>query len=281
MLELQIDLKTVHFQHAVLVVQDLPGGSLWSAAANELTDFQNFEIYIGNSAAYAENPKCPGGPFLTRANSNSYSTKGGGNTWKFGLEVWCNMEGRYMFIVADLNHLANRVSGTSGLKGSSGGYEISLCHLAIFGTKYERKSPVPSLIEVFIGILYTLTVEKIQADTTLPIANTLDIRLKQKLGTEISWLTFTEEKLKTKVNFAASASVPIVDVNIVLESYDFAGGVYSALKTDTITVRVLPFPSECKIPLRNSFTTSQRIAIIKEWEPTIYFPENLFSGPHT
>ena len=26
--------------------------------------------------------------------------------WKYGKEVWCNLEGRYMHIVADLAHLA-------------------------------------------------------------------------------------------------------------------------------------------------------------------------------
>ena len=27
------------------------------------------------------------------------------NVWNFGKEVWCNLEGRYMHIVADLAHL--------------------------------------------------------------------------------------------------------------------------------------------------------------------------------
>ena len=26
--------------------------------------------------------------------------------WNFGKEVWCNLEGRYMHIIADLSHLA-------------------------------------------------------------------------------------------------------------------------------------------------------------------------------
>ena len=28
-----------------------------------------------------------------------------GKAWTYGKEVWCNLEGRYMHIVADLNHL--------------------------------------------------------------------------------------------------------------------------------------------------------------------------------
>ena len=42
--------------------------------------------------------------------------------WKNGKEVWCNLEGRYMHIVADLSHLA----GT--------GYDMELCSVGIMGT---------------------------------------------------------------------------------------------------------------------------------------------------
>ena len=28
------------------------------------------------------------------------------DVWNYGKEVWCNLEGRYMHIVADLSHLA-------------------------------------------------------------------------------------------------------------------------------------------------------------------------------
>ena len=45
--------------------------------------------------------------------------------WKYGKEVWCNLEGQYTTIVADL----------SGLTGS---YEMSLCNIGIMGTKYVR-----------------------------------------------------------------------------------------------------------------------------------------------
>ena len=50
--------------------------------------------------------------------------------WKYGVEVWCNKQGRYTTIVADL----------SSLQGQQ--YEMSLCHLGIMGTQYERKSTI-------------------------------------------------------------------------------------------------------------------------------------------
>ena len=34
--------------------------------------------------------------------------------WTYGKEVWCNLEGRYMYIIADLSHLV-------------GSYTMSLC----------------------------------------------------------------------------------------------------------------------------------------------------------
>lgn len=33
---------------------------------------------------------------------------GKGYVWKFGIEKFCNMEGRYMHIVGDLSHLAGQ-----------------------------------------------------------------------------------------------------------------------------------------------------------------------------
>ena len=37
-----------------------------------------------------------------------------GKAWAYGKEVWCNLEGRYMHVIADLSHL-------------TGSYTMSLC----------------------------------------------------------------------------------------------------------------------------------------------------------
>ena len=47
------------------------------------------------------------------------------DVWNFGKEIWCNMAGRYMHIVADLNHLSTA-------------YTVSLCSVGIMGTQYVR-----------------------------------------------------------------------------------------------------------------------------------------------
>ena len=46
--------------------------------------------------------------------------------WNYGREAWCNLEGRYIHIVADLNHLVET------------GYNMELCSVGIMGTKYVR-----------------------------------------------------------------------------------------------------------------------------------------------
>lgn len=73
--------------------------------------FQNFEIYIGNDSDYTKNNKCAGGPFMRTDDSTNYHDWADfydtyTDIWNFGKEVWCNLEGRYMHIVADLVHLA-------------------------------------------------------------------------------------------------------------------------------------------------------------------------------
>ena len=58
---------------------------------------------------------CAGGPFMRTDDPESYTTWSyqdvskindyGNQLWKFGKEIWCNLEGRYMHIIADLRHL--------------------------------------------------------------------------------------------------------------------------------------------------------------------------------
>ena len=40
-------------------------------------------------------------------------------------------------------------------------------------------------------------------------------------------------------------------------------------------------PTDCANALTHTFDTSSTIEIIKEYQPTVFFPEVLFAGPHT
>ena len=55
--------------------------------------------------------------------------------WNYGAEIWCNLEGQYTTIVADLTDL-------------SGTYEMSICNLGVMGTEYVRDTHLPSTIEL-------------------------------------------------------------------------------------------------------------------------------------
>ena len=104
------DLGDIYFQHAILIIESVylrhPNDTI-----NDKNKFQNYEIYIGNNSDYTQNSKCAGGPFMLTddaANYHTWTYMGTTYTdiWNFGKEVWCNLEGRYMHIVADLSHLA-------------------------------------------------------------------------------------------------------------------------------------------------------------------------------
>ena len=61
-----------------------------------------------------------------------------GDVWTYGIEVWCNLEGQYVHIVADLSHLVPP-------------YTMSLCSVGIMGTSFERIKPVPNHTEIAQG----------------------------------------------------------------------------------------------------------------------------------
>ena len=70
------------------------------------------------------------------ASSGTYggNNVNGGKAWTYGKEAWCNLEGRYMHIVADLSHLSS--------------YTMSLCSLGIMGTEYVRNETPPTEITI-------------------------------------------------------------------------------------------------------------------------------------
>ena len=89
------------------------------------------ELYIGSASDYSLNPVCPGGPYMKvgehASSYKDYVLNGSSKEfiWNYGAEVWCNKPGQYVTIVADLTTLV-------------GSYEMSVCNLGLFGTKYER-----------------------------------------------------------------------------------------------------------------------------------------------
>ena len=140
---LGIDLGDPYFLHAIRLITDLDiiGSSHFIPEAYPDTKdwFQNVRIFIGNSPNYLENEQC-GGIFLadpSNPNDPDYTSvysswSGTGNMWSFGLEAWCNMEGRYLHFEAKYAHILTKDA------------TVSICTLGVMGTKYVRDTPVPT-----------------------------------------------------------------------------------------------------------------------------------------
>ena len=84
--------------------------------------------------------------------------------WNFGKEVWCNMEGRYVHVVADYAHESQK------------DYKISICSVGVFGTKYIRDSYLETEIKIDTGIVKNLEIPRIYSQLT--IGNELNINLR-------------------------------------------------------------------------------------------------------
>ena len=85
------------------------------------------------------NEKCAGGPFMVLDDKEgSYSPQMLNATeyWNYGAEEWCNLEGQYVFIEANLEHLSGQQ------------YEMTICSLGVMGVEYIRDVQLPTYIEL-------------------------------------------------------------------------------------------------------------------------------------
>ena len=219
----------------MVLIQDLYNGLAPHEHTNQNEYFQNYEIHIGDNKDYSKNTKCAGGPFMkTDDNSNfqtvSYTHNGqtysNQKVWKYGREHWCNLQGRYMTIVADLSHL-------------TGAYEMSLCNVAIMGTKYELSAPNASSLSVKSGLTATHRLNKIAVKSGFEISNTLAIRHRQKSDVALSWVDVpSNDDADTEITIRAAAAPAGGPHNLVIEHYDNNSNVKAALYTETIAISI-------------------------------------------
>ena len=109
------------------------------------------------------------------------------------------------------------------------------------GTRYLRNSPVSESITVTHQSSETFLVEHIYSEET--IGNVLAINLRQKIGTELSFVTFVNGQDSTEV-IIESTNISPGDYTLILESFDMnsRGTVAATLATNivTITIEVVP-----------------------------------------
>lgn len=128
------------------------------------------------------------GKSYTELFSNSVSR---GYLWNYGAEAWCNLPGQYVTIVADLSSL-------------SGAYEMSICSLGIFGTKYQRATPIETQIKLRpYDSKYVQEIEHIAS--TLIIGNALDIKIRVKDHVNFAWVSVYCYATYCKITFTRTS----------------------------------------------------------------------------
>ena len=100
--------------------------------------------------------------------------------FQFGKEVWCNLEGRYMSIVANF----------TDVDSTDTDYTISLCHVAVMGTEYIRNGSLPSPT-VMYSDEPSITWKLNAISSKYTIGNTLDIELRLMTGYDPGFVTIT------------------------------------------------------------------------------------------
>ena len=112
-LKIVLDFQVESFIHAVLMLDDFKNEFAWDklSTIDKKSYFQNVSLFVGNDAENStKNNLCQGSPFLDIDDANNYfddlDTRNLSNQrpWKYGDEAWCNLEGRYLHVVADLAH---------------------------------------------------------------------------------------------------------------------------------------------------------------------------------
>ena len=216
---------------------------------------------------------------MTLSDSDSFVdvTKYGDNNnkqFRFGKEVWCNLEGRYMSIVADFTGVGNTWDTD---------YDIDLCHVAVMGTEYIRTGSLSSSVAMYSDeASITWTLNAITSKYT--IGNTLNIELRQKAGYDASFVTITQGNPHTIV--VAPTVTDTFHGYLYFESTDIDSNAATAavLKTDLVQFTVLSPICRDTVPqisLAYTFNTVDEIEMIVEYEPKIYFPKNIWTGLHT
>ena len=138
----------------------------------------------------------------------------GQRVWTYGKEIWCNLQGRYTYIVAEFGHLFEYIYPLTT-------YKMRLCQLGIMGTEYVRNEEILTEMVLEQGIMDTIAIPHITS--ALTIGNTLQINLRQKSDSELDFVSFSNTLGSTDVIFSGEQTPGTYE--LVLESFDEASSV--------------------------------------------------------
>ena len=112
---------------------------------------------------------------------------------------------------------------------------MSLCNLGIMGARYGRTGfSLPTSIDIQRGKSTQLVIPHIVSLVT--IGTQLDIKLRQAAGSELSFVTFTEQIGETVINIDTS-NIPLGEYVLQLESFSTLQ-LKSTLKSEEISITV-------------------------------------------
>ena len=81
-------------------------------------------------------------------------------------------------------------------------WNIIVCSFGAFGTIYEHASPVITTLAIQQNVQTTsLTIDHIYSRPSVTVTNVLAINLRQRVGSELPWVTITNDASEAKVNF--------------------------------------------------------------------------------
>ena len=175
----------LHYNTIVLVLDQLTG----NLGADNPLDYPKFlaaqwEIRIGNSPIWHENPICPGELELKSTYNDVFSDSSHvGNIMvpSYGFRKKCNMLGTFTHFIAY----------------SIPTESVTVCDVAVLGTKYIRDEPLEEIVEIEAVRYTTLTVPHVHAADT--IGNVLAIDLRQSADFELSFVQLTNGATETEV----------------------------------------------------------------------------------
>ena len=81
-------------------------------------------------------------------------------------------------------------------------WNIILCSFGAFGTIYEHASPVITTLAIQQNVQTpSLTIDHITSRSSVTVTNVININLRQKVGSELSWVTIVNGPTGADVSF--------------------------------------------------------------------------------
>ena len=159
-----------------------------------------------------------GGPFLNSNLEDYFDAYAGVMVPAFGIEVWCNLPGQYIFFT------------TTEFKA------VSVCDIGVFGTVFVRDEPLAEAFEIRAQEVSGIEIPHIYPE--VPLGNVLAISLREMSGTEHTFVDFSRDAASSFVIIDTAEHAEGDTFILTLESFDANSNADepAVLRTDEIFI---------------------------------------------